>query len=161
MTHTSDVFNLGITHSFVKPALADQEIFKHPKLWESSRVDGKTVDDLVCCIFNRPTFFLETRMHGDIMASTACEEVGYKMLDVHTFVLPQYINLSKEVLASHIGLFREHGYKHLFTCCSHKNMSVVNFLKKRLGFTVYKTKGSSITKDGEPLTLMHLHKELL
>lgn len=115
----------------------DKTFFAHDALWEASRIDGKTVEDLVEVTYKGADFFITTKIDDVDACITACTHLSEGCVEVHTFVLPRYRGESDSILESHMLSLEALGYKSIYTVCSSRNKIVKNFLEKRLGFETY------------------------
>lgn len=142
----------------------DEEVTKllyHPALFEAARVDGFVADDLVKSLLDDPKgSFVKTYHNKKIVAITSYSDLGDEICEAHTFVLPTYRNASVDILSRHLDIIKGEGFDFVRTVCSNRNMNVKNFLIKRLGFVETSIRESSLTVDGNPLTLFNLVKEL-
>lgn len=146
----------------MKTYLADSvsgSFFNNDHLWERSRVDGYTKEDMIHSLTDWDCQYVVTEIDEEVASITSYKDLGDGSCEVHTFVLPKYLKRSEEILKSHIDVFWDEGFMYLYTVCSHRNMDVKNFLIKRLGFTHYDiTTSYSHTIDGEPITIYKLMK---
>lgn len=139
----------------------DRTFFYHDALWEASRVDGKTKEDMVRFTCDNADFFITTKVDDVDACITSCTHLSEGCAEVHTFVLPEYRKVSDEILDSHLLALEALGYKHLYTVCSSNNKSVKRFLEKRLGFKTYAEFTSGLVKvDGKMPVIYRLVKIL-
>lgn len=139
----------------------DKTFFAHDALWEASRIDGKTKEDLVRVTYDNADFFITTKVDNIDACITACTNLTEGVAEVHTFVLPEYRKVSDEILGSHLLALEALGYKQLYTVCSSRNKSAKRFLEKRLGFETYAEFTCGLIKiDGEMPVVYRLVKIL-
>ena len=135
------------------------EFFRNEVLFEDSRIDGYTIDDMVEILTGDEYQFISSQCYGYTIAVTAYKTSPDKLSsEVHTFVLPEHRTHATQALRGHVAYFKSLGLRHLFTTCSNYNKKVMNFLIKRLGFVVYDAFPIPDTRDGEPVTLYNLYK---
>ena len=136
-----------------------EEFFRNEVLFEESRIDGYTLEDMVTILTGEEYKYVSSQLDGIIIAVTAYKKDSKgPSAEVHTFVLPEHRKHSIEALKSHVEYFKREKINYLFTTCSNHNKKVINFLTKRLGFTIYEVFGVPNTKDGKPVTLYDLMK---
>lgn len=136
-----------------------EEFFRNEVLFEDSRIDGYTLDDMVRILTGDSFKFICSGIGDTIIAVTAFKKVREDLgAEVHTFVLPLHRKYAVEALKSHIKYLGHCRIPHLYTTCSNYNMKVMNFLIKRLGFYVYNSFEVPETRDGEPVILYNLCK---
>lgn len=137
------------------------EFFRHPELWESSRVDGKTQDDLVEQLHTKADFFVTAKVDGELACVLNCNFLRKgEVVEFHGFVVPDYRRVAKNLLDGCMELLSNH-FVCAVTCCSDNNKDVQNFLEKRLGFEVFeKYISGNVKVDGEFITVYRLRKVL-
>jgi len=138
-----------------------QAFYHNEVLWEAARIDGFFIEDMVRILTEEDCDHLIWKDMGKVGCVTSYKPIREDSLEVHTFVLPVYKMISADILEEHMMFFKKRGYKFLYTACSSRNTAVLNFLIKRLGFSVYGFDSSSkITVDGHVIGIHSLIKEL-